>query len=72
MYHGLAGSSSGALFPAPTQFLTAGIIASYEQGAGGGGEHRNEAPEQIKNVHLNYLRNPNLLRACFTICNAKG
>lgn len=37
MYHDLARSSSGALFPAPTQFLTAGIIASYKQGAGGGG-----------------------------------
>lgn len=35
MYHGLAGSSSGALFPAPAQFLTAGIIASFEHGAGG-------------------------------------
>lgn len=35
MYHGLAGSSSGALFQAPTHFPTAGIIASYEQGAEG-------------------------------------
>lgn len=35
MYHGLAGSLSGALFQAPTHFPTAGIIASDEQGGGG-------------------------------------
>lgn len=64
------------------QFLTAGVIASYEQGAGGVGwggagrvwwggcGGRNEAPGQFKRV--NHLRYPNVLRACFTICNAKG
>lgn len=37
MYHGLAGSSSGALFhlKVPTRFPTAGIIASYDQGVEG-------------------------------------
>lgn len=46
MYHGLAGRSPGALFPAPTQFLTAGIIASYKQGAGGGGGGDTEMKHQ--------------------------
>lgn len=53
MYHGLAGSSSGALFPAPTQFLTAGIIASHKQGAGGGGGGRGRDTEM---KHQNRLK----------------
>lgn len=52
MYHGLAGSSSGALFQTPTHFPTAGIIASYEQGAGG---HRKNAPENTESVHLTHF-----------------
>lgn len=52
MYHGLAGSSSDALFQTPTYFPTAGVIASYEQGAGG---KRNNAPGYIKSVFKSSL-----------------